>query len=120
MTALSELVEEATVGISGVLPTTEEAAGYPALVRTDMRWNGWEVPYFTRATVDRIVADTATLLAEYGPDTVEAVRWDGDTVVIVAMAGTEEEYTERITAVDIDGTPHWGVGGFAWTWESWE
>jgi hypothetical protein len=89
------------------------------------RWNGFECPYFDRASTSKVIADQDALLASLPAESrrgLYRLAWDADTVLVslIPRPGTAEaEDTEgpgRIEATLIDGTPHWNLG-FGWRWE---
>lgn len=97
-------------------PTT-----YPAQVST-MRWNGWAVPRFDRATMVRIVEDFHTMHVEYADagqaDCAVDVMWrDEMTVIVHDYAYPDDEndtpYSVEELTPDADGYYHFG-GGFTW------
>lgn len=71
----------------------------------DRRWNGWGMPYFDRATVNRLM--------EMG---VGPMHWDGEKVVSNMGDDPEDiDIYEPFTAPD--GSQIWGVGAGYWTWD---
>lgn len=71
----------------------------------DRRWNGWGMPYFDRATVDRLMA------LGCGP-----MEWQGNNVVCNMGDDPEDiDIYEPTTAPD--GSQIWGVGAGYWTWD---
>jgi hypothetical protein len=128
MTDLSTVTEPAVVGIYSVIPqqaTTPDPevlrqVGYPCLTRTDLRWNGHEVPYFDRATAERLLFDLTRAYEEDGDPGYSVLRREGNDYVLTTDPGTEDEYAEPVGAVVIGGVERWCIGGFAWTWERWD
>lgn len=80
---------------------------YPALV-DEVRWNGWAVPWFDKATAELVVADQAAMREQYGED-VGTLEWDGDVIVLTEYAGE----SERIAP---DPTGRYCIGGWNWCW----
>lgn len=76
------------------------------------RWGGGVEFRTDKATAERIVA-TQTKLRDEGPygDDIEALAWDGDTLVLTDLDGTEYR-----NEPDADGMYHCGFG---WTWAKW-
>lgn len=84
------------------------------------RWNGWAVPMFTRAEVDRIAAQCRAFNAALSPDEVAdcgalVLTWDGDVLVSFDPHYPDEEPTREEPGALPDGTPVWGVGD-GWCW----
>ena len=87
-------------------------------------WNGWAVPYFTKAQLEKVIPALNDEYYELG------VRWcdkeeDSFEGLPVLRSGHDEEgYPEvehwnptRIEGVD---EPVWSVGGFSWVWEEFD
>lgn len=66
------------------------------------RWNGYGMPYFARAEVERLMA--------FG----YALHWMGDTVVCYQ----DDEPEDYEPVVMPDGVPAWGVGAGSWLWDA--
>lgn len=69
-------------------------------------WNGWGMPYFERATVDRLIE------LDVGP-----IRWDGDNVIIKDDDAEGGEYALEPRTMP-DGSQAWDIGAGSWTWDS--
>ncbi len=90
------------------------------------QWNGFECPYFNRASASRVIASQDALLASLPAERrlgLYRLAWDGDTVLvsIIPRPGTAAaEATDgpgRIEATLIDGDPHWNLW-LGWRWEA--
>ncbi len=99
----------ATVQVFGVL------GPYAAQVADGYRWFGWLVPRFTTAVVDAIIAALDTIAAPGQPGTVDLARRRGDTVEIIAAAGTDAEHIEVLHA---DDAGMFTLGAYRWCWEA--
>lgn len=76
----------------------------------DAAWNGWGMPSFDRATVDKLIEFQTSQVSG-------ALRWEGDNVV--AVMGDDPEDTEVYEPTTApDGTKVWPVGAGSWTWDS--
>lgn len=76
-------------------------------------WNGWAVPYFDRAAVDRLIG------VREGDDHGPALAWAPDGLTVLDLAARRDRPRETgldWTPVLIGGTPYWSVGGGAWIW----
>lgn len=76
---------------------------FPAMVRTDVRWNGWACPYFDLDQVRRIAAMVES-------DETRIVV-DGDEVTVLSDYGDgfEPELVEPVGGL-------YAVGAWSWTW----
>lgn len=84
------------------------------------RWNGWAVPMFTRAEVDRLAEQMRQHNATLDADELEdmgalVLTWDGDVLVTFDPHYPDEEPTREEPGHLPDGTPVWGVGD-GWCW----
>lgn len=81
----------------------DDPQGLPALVEPGVHWNGWEIPWFTRATALQLLND---LDVEYHEeDDGEIVIGDYD------LGGMDLDITCRW----IDGVQYYNIGD-GWTW----
>lgn len=85
---------------------------YPGYARASESWNGFAVPYFEKATADRILADLSDVLgdARYLPK---------DDCYIYSLTQVSEPCGERGVRIQTDEGPKTGycIGGAAWVWE---
>lgn len=95
-----------TVGIDDYYPAL------PALVRTDYRWNGWAVPYFDRETVS-VIAEL--LERDRLDDDDPYIVFDGEVVRLV-QPRNDDEPSQVVDPVVIDGKLMYSVGGMDWCW----
>lgn len=74
------------------------------------RWNGWEVPYFTREVAERV-------MKTFGCDEF-SLTWDGDTIVHTDSAYPDEAQRIEPQTIVVDGVSHtvWQVGD-GWVWD---
>jgi hypothetical protein len=85
---------------------TLDGYGYfPAHLAAD-KWNGWAVPSFRRAVVDRIVR----VLGRYGDARVGWSRADRDALVVHEMDANAPYQVDR------DGSGRGPIGARAWAW----
>jgi hypothetical protein len=69
------------------------------------RWNGWEIPFFNRETIDRILATE--------PITGERFEWDGDELINY-MDGEEPC---AVLSTTHDGKTLYQLGN-GWVWDT--
>jgi hypothetical protein len=73
------------------------------------RWNGWEVPYFTKAVALEIVAQM--------PDHLRYSE-DIDAFVYNDLEATgDEDCNEYFFGEDINGEKYYSIGGCSWCWD---
>jgi hypothetical protein len=97
-----------TVGIDEFFPPL------PALV-SEMRWNGWVVPYFTLDTV-RVIADTLAL-TDLGEGEKVTIDDDGVWLMNSQWAGEyDDPRGEPVYPTVIDGVTYYCVAGMDWCW----
>ena len=96
----------------------DDLGPYPAQILVGQRWNGWVIPRFTPAVVERIAADLAATHAARGVDPldVEIIRFDGDIALTVRAPGTTDEEIVDRQAPDPAG--RYRIGGFRWCWST--
>lgn len=97
----------------------------PAYI-SENRWNGWAIPYFTRAAVDQVLH-----LINGGPGTYAWFDEEAQAVFIDDEDNwdswrdedgrlQEEHYVERYDAVEMEVSGEamtlWPVGASCWTW----
>lgn len=80
---------------------------YPAKV-ADVRWNGWAVPKFDRATAEQYVIDHNANATDDDPHLI----WDGDALVI--KWHPDFGYADERVEADPDGD--YSIGAFDWCW----
>jgi hypothetical protein len=114
------LLPGAPVTIDGIL--TARASYLSAY-----RWNGWQCPYFDRAAVDSLIAQSAE-----HPESLEPLSWSDDRRSVLSgetswrdghddadVVRTDADGTRwaiECDAVEIDGTDYWPLGGMSWVW----
>lgn len=76
------------------------------------RWNGWEIPFFNKETVNRILAD----LSEEASDISRQFHWEGDTLIETDEDG---ERANVFHTADNFGELHYQLGN-GWVWEEHE
>jgi hypothetical protein len=82
---------------------------YPALIVS--RWSGGVEFLTDKVTAERIVAAQQRIRAELtNPEDVDALAWDGDTIVYTGVDGSVYRYSAD------EGLYHCGFG---WTWSEW-
>ena len=83
---------------------------YPALIVS--QWSGGVEFLTDEATAKRIVAAQRRIRAELiNPEDVDALEWDGDTILYTGVDGSVYRYS-----ADDEGLYHCGFG---WTWSEW-
>lgn len=89
------------------------------------RWNGFERPYFDRATASKVIEEQAALLESLPPERrlgLYSLAWHADTILVslIPRPGTAAaECSNPPTPIEptlIYGTPHWNLG-LGWRWE---
>jgi len=82
---------------------------YPALIAS--HWSGGVEFLTDKVTAERIVAAQQRIRAELtNPEDVDALAWDGDTIVYTGVDGSVYRYSAD------EGLYHCGFG---WTWSEW-
>ena len=82
---------------------------YPALIVS--HWSGGVEFLTDKVTAERIVAAQQRIHAELtNPEDVDALAWDGDTIVYTGVDGSVYRYSAD------EGLYHCGFG---WTWSEW-
>ena len=82
---------------------------YPALIVS--HWSGGVEFLTDKVTAERIVAAQQRIRAELtNPEDVDALAWDGDTIVYTGVDGSVYRYSAD------EGLYHCGFG---WTWSEW-
>ncbi len=96
----------------------ETAAGYSL----GQSWNGWAVPYFTKAQLDKVIPHLNDLyeMGIYWCDKAED-SFEG-LPVLRNRAHWDEDEEDVWDAGRIDGVdePVWSVGGMSWCWEEYD
>lgn len=72
------------------------------------RWNGWEIPFFNKETVNRILDDISDSLRQF--------HWDGDVLIETDENG---EKSNVFHIADSLGELHYQLGN-GWVWEEHE
>lgn len=72
-------------------------------------WNGWEIPFFNKETVNRILAD----IGEEASDIAKQFHWEGDVLIETDENG--EKFNVFHVADDL-GELHYQLGN-GWVWE---
>lgn len=75
-------------------------------------WNGWEIPYFNKETVNRILAD----LSDEASDVVRQFNWEGNVLIETDENG---EKFNVFHIADSLGELHYQLGN-GWVWEEHE
>jgi hypothetical protein len=76
-------------------------------------WNGWVVPYFDRASAQKVV----DYVNSWG-DPETKLKWDGETVVEYSLH--DELDCRTFVREQVDGVDVWSIGGGSWTWERYD
>ena len=73
------------------------------------RWNGWEIPYFTKAVALEIVA--------LMPDHLRYSE-DIDSFIYNDLEATgDEDCNEYFFGEDFNGEKYYSIGGCSWCWD---
>jgi hypothetical protein len=73
-------------------------------------WNGWGMPYFERATVDRLIK-----LSE--ENFLMPLKWSGDGEEVIVLDEDYEGGFYNLPAREINGVKTWDVGSGSWCWD---
>lgn len=76
------------------------------------RWNGWEIPFFNKETVNRILDD----LSEEASDIARQFHWEGDTLIETDEDGVSSNVFHT---ADEFGELQYQLGN-GWCWEEHE
>jgi hypothetical protein len=74
-------------------------------------WNGWGMPYFARAEVDKLIE--VSMREQSDP-----MRWNGDKVIGSSDDYNGEDRDEYEAVTMPDGSLAWGIGAGSWCWDS--
>jgi hypothetical protein len=80
---------------------------------TGQTWNGWRVPYFTKAQMEAV-------MTQCNKNYDNEMDWHEGNVLVPFVNGDASQepevwYPETIEGID---EPVWSVGGMSWCWES--
>ena len=105
-----------TMKVRNAVVALEDLDGeeFPCVVVEGETWNGFALPYFTRAVAVRLVNAFAR---EWGRNGDARIEWEGDDVVVYDLreAGEWEE-SERYAPETVGGELRYGIGARAWMW----
>lgn len=84
--------------------------GYYVGYTSGHRWNGWEMPYFDKETVNRILRELPLEHSDFAPK----FDWYGDVLM-----ETDEGESYEVGTTIIDGVTYYRLGD-GWVWEEHE
>ena len=94
---------------------------YIAHTVSDIRWNGYLCPAFTRDVADQIAADLAQDEADAPDEFRILVRWNGELQAYLLQSAEYEsagDPPEIVRGRDSEGTTVYGIGSGSWTWSA--
>jgi hypothetical protein len=87
----------------------EDGERHPCWTKGDL-WNGWGMPFFERAVVDKLIEQSSG-------EGLSPMRWDGDVVVIIDTQEDPENAEVRVAPTIMpNGEPAWDIGAGWWCW----
>jgi hypothetical protein len=72
------------------------------------RWNGWEMPYLSKAEVMRFLATEP-----FDENSATTFRWEGETLI---ETDRDDECSDIVPTISIEGQTHYRIGN-GWVWE---
>lgn len=82
-------------------------------------WNGWNVPFFTKETCDKIIEDMNKFISINSPEHY-TINWDNKTYTEHSTERSkeeeEEEWTFKMFTIVVNDITYYSLGGWNWTW----